>query len=168
MELSVKKLNKALESFIDKENYKYHPSHFGFDYEADPDFVYVLVDAVYIFRIPRNLMPDILTVQRGSIRSDLHLEKAMVMLIDMGLVDFHPAGFEQTKDGKELVLFKDDAGHEKRIQARFFKEFYNGLLTKNGFPKNITFTGHIDNNKPLIMWEDDDAIAEFCPIVIPA
>lgn len=166
MELSVKKINRAMESFIDKENYKYYPSHFGFDYEADKNYVYMLVESYYIIRVPRNIMPDILNVQKGSIRSELHLEDAIVKLTKMDLVDFYFDRFETTKDGKQLVVFKDNSGNEKRVQARFFKEFYNKLLTKNGFADNITFSGTTSANQPIIMWENDEAIAEFCPIVV--
>lgn len=166
MELSVKKINKAMESFIDKENYKYHPYHFGFDYEADKDYVYMLVESYYIIRVPRNIMPDILSVQKGSIRSELHLEDAIVKLTKMDLVDFYFDRFEIAKDGKQLVVFKDNSGNEKRVQARFFKEFYNKLLTKNGFADNITFSGTTSANQPIIMWDNDEAIAEFCPIVV--
>ena len=167
MELSVKKINRAMESFFVKENYKYYPSHFGFDYDSDPDYVYMLVEAHYIIRIPKHIMPEYEEIKnKGSVNVDLPLENAIVKLTKMDLIDFHYIGDGiLSTDGPEVAIFKSDDGDIKSIQKRFFKEYYNQLLTKTGFPENITFTGHKQSNYPLIMWEDDEAIAEFCPIV---
>ena len=170
MELSVKKVNNAITNFVEKEIYKTNPSRFMFDYISDPDYVYVAKDAHYLIRVSRTDMPQILSATHPVIRTDINLE----LLIDAVVGDINATDFYMTENcgvvlngGKVVIEFKDLAGDIIYIDPKFFEEFYKKPITKYGVPENITFTGISGKNSyksPLVMWEDDEAIALFLPI----
>ena len=169
MELSVKKVNNAITNFVEKEIYKTNPSRFMFDYISDPDYVYVAKDAHYIIRVPRVDMSQILSATHTAIRTDLNLERLIDTVVgDINATDFYMAGLGVIgSDNKEVVIFESHQNDRLYINPKFFEEFYKHPITKYGVPDNITFTGISGKNSyksPLVMWEDDDAIALFLPI----
>lgn len=168
MELSIKKINKAMEGFIDKENYKYAPSKYSFDYISDKDYVYMVVEMHYIIRVSRKDMPQILLAGHSMIKTELPAERMITTVVEnKDATDFYMTDCVTDK-GLELVSFTDNNGHTLWVNKKFFKQFFNHNIVDNGVPDNITFTA-IGNKEcyksPLVMWENDEAVALFLPVI---
>ena len=168
MEISTKKLNNAIYRFMTK-GYQYTPSEFMFDYDSDPDYVYIAVRQVYIIRVPKTDIEDTLSVKNtGSIRKYVNLERMIQTTAEAPrLIDYVMGSTETLSGGKEVVNFYPDGAEDGlriSIDCKFFSEFYNKPVTKYGVPDNITFSAIPDKKSPVIMWQDDEVIALFLPI----
>ncbi len=171
MELSVAKLNRALEYFIIGENYKYSPSQFMFDYKSDKDYAYIIIDTHYIIRAPKKDLELNKVLEADTlypaIKRDINIERMITSIMeDKTHVDFKYNGLKEVgADNKELVEFIS-GDNKKYINPKFFKQYYNHNIIANKIPDNITFSGMASYRQPLIMWENDEAIAVFMPIDI--
>lgn len=169
MELSVKKLQRAMENFIDKGDYQYCPGKYMFDYISDPDYVYMAIESHYIIRIPVEFAPHLLSVNdHPAIRTDINLERLITIVAnDDKATEYKMEEMRVLIGDKPVVAFTNEAGDTILIDKRFFEQFYNKPITKYGVPDDITFTGlsgKYSYKSPLVMWQDDEAIAVFMPI----
>lgn len=172
MELSIKKINRALTYFIDGKNYQYAPSQFMFDYKSDPDYAYMAVDSVYIIRVPKKDLPEVLkTDLYPMINREAPLEHLITItasspeLREVKLTNWKTIDH---KTHKTVAVFTAVNGKQKQeiwINEKFFAQYFNKPITKYGVPNNITFSATPTiKNSPVIMWENDEAIALFLPI----
>jgi hypothetical protein len=166
MELSVKRLQNALGYYIDGGNYQYNPTKFMFDYNSDEKYGYVCYEAHYVFRVEKELLPEVLgTDLLPMINKEAPLERLIAHTAEeRGHKEvFIEEIFELDK--KRVVRFTDGKKADIWINARFFEQFYNKPVTKK-VPDNITFTATVNkqNKSAVIMWENDEAIAMFLPI----
>lgn len=169
MELSVKKINRALEYFIDGENYKYNPTQFMFDYNSDEDYAYMAIKAVYIIRVPKSDLPEVL--KHTTLYPAINREAPLERLINTTVQDkkHRPVFIKEISEisetnKKRVVKFTDGGDTEIWIDVKFFEQFYNKPITKYE-DNNITFTATPDTKSPVVMWnENDEAIAMFLPI----
>jgi len=168
MELAIKKINRAVENFIDKGNYQYAPSKYVFDYVSDKDYVYMIVEMHYIIRVPRKDVPQILSASASPmIKTDFQAEQQILGLIDNTKQVDYTLENVVDENGLKLAIFIDDAGHEIVVNAKFFKQFYNSNIIDKGVPENVLFTGDGTAKSwkyPLLMWENDEVVGVFCPV----
>ena len=170
MELSTKKLNRALTYYIAGNDYQYNPSKYGFDFVSDDKYVYIAVDMVYIIRVPQNVIPEGYKAEidlHPQLKYDLPLERLIeTVATDENCVDVHIKEITTIGiENKRVVKFTDaDNKAEIWINAKFFELFYNHPITKYEVPDNITFSATASEKSPVIMWRNDEAIALFLPI----
>lgn len=169
MELSIKKINRSLESFINKD-YQYTPTKYIFDYVSDPNYAYVIADyGHYMIRVPREDMPQILSAGHPVIKTDFRAEDYILNYMDNHKqVDYE---FKEVVDVLKyklsVAIFTDGNGHRVAVNTKFFKQFYNNNIVDKGVPKNVLFTGdgtYSCASYPLLMWQDDEVVGVFCPI----
>lgn len=167
MELSIKKINRSLESFINKD-YQYAPNKYTFDYVSNPNYVYMMVDyGHYMIRVPREDMPQILSAGHPMIKTDFRAEDYIMRMVDSdNQVEYEFKEIKKIVDKLSVAVFTDGAGHRMTVNTKFFKQFYNNNIVDKGVPDNVWFSsdGTGKNNSPLFMWQDDEVIAAFCPI----
>lgn len=158
MELSVKKITRAIDGWLKRDNG--YGLELQFDQDSDPDYTYIVVRSVYTIRVPKDWIGVILSTTQARF---VHIEPLMEKVLDGG-VTFEYVGLTTIRGDKEVCEFRTAEGTTKYIDSKFFKEFYNKPIMK-GVPNNISFIGAVSNKYPLLMFEDDDCIAMFCPIV---
>lgn len=162
MEISVKKLNNALERYMTKTG-QFAPSDFMFDKDSDKDYMYIAVRRIYVIR-----------VRKSDITVDVHplgghdygtLERSIQTCAESpNHVEYQPGEIEKLNTGISVMNFYSPEGYRISINTKLFKEFYNQSIVDKGVPDNITFSATEGKASPLIMWEDDEAIGLFMPI----
>ena len=158
MELSVKKITRAIDGWLKRNNGYGHDLQF--DIESDNTWDYMVVRSVYAIRIPKSLTGERVRKSQGRF---VHMEPMMEEVLEGG-VPFEYVGLTTIRGDKEVCEFRTAEGTIKYVDSKFFKEFYNRPIMKE-VPDNISFIGAVSNKYPLLMFEDDDCIAMFCPIV---
>ena len=124
------------------------------------DVMYVTINGYYVFEAPKDL-------QLPSYEDGYHFRivHGIQRRVEDMARDSHDFTFKEFKThvGKKVAVFTDGE-QEVYVNVKFFKAFHNGVLTKDGFAKNITFTGN-RMNTPLFAWQDNDLVGMYCPIM---
>lgn len=158
MEFSTKKFMLAFNRWLNKNNG--YGLELQFDQESDPDYTYIVIRSVYAIRVPKDIIGTVLSTTPARF---VHVEPMMEKVLD-GAVLFHYKGLTTIRGDKEVCLFETEEGTKKYIDSKFFKEFYNKPIMKE-VPENVSFLGAVNPKHPLLMFEDEDCVAMFCPIV---
>lgn len=170
MNISKAKINRAIKKDLDRE----YKQRFHYDSKSDSEYVYVAVDAHYIIRVPVDIIePDVLEGIKKHEDSGKYWSLEALIKSAVHEVDSTDFEYKEVEDivsfGKPITVANFWSIDQNRksprvsINVKFFKEFYNKSILEYGISDNITFTG-VNGKAPLVMWEDDDAVALFLPI----
>lgn len=137
-------------------------------------YSYIVVDTYYIMCVQDKdwaenkivFNPEVLyTKEWGSIVKECHnMERRITELAEQSKeITFKEYRKHPTKDNITLMILETDDGEEIWINRAFLKQFYAGIIKKDGVDKDISFTG-VDKDKPIIVWYKDDFLCEVLPI----
>lgn len=168
MEISAKRINNAINKAIEKGNL----INYDFDFESDKDYVYICIKQHYIIRVPMSMFEvDIDRLKHTLNYRECKLENAISNIVTAEgkwrQIECIPKEVEALTDKLNVQNFYTENGTRISVNAKFFTDFYNKSIVKaQKIPENITFSAVATNSNknPIIMYDNDDAVAMFLPI----
>lgn len=167
MEINIDKIKKELERTTGRCNHVY------LDNESDPEYIYVCFSGHYIVRIPAVYTPEqVLDMfgrgYGGDYIRPFHGAESFIDNVMTSKEEkvFTYTGIEE-RVGVKYAVFTYGNGEKAFFNPKFFKTYFKGLMGNDGTmkAKNILFTG-IDAENPMVLWENDEAIALFLPVKV--